>query len=319
MCPYSKSARHGWVRIDVAFLHNGGTLLTYPAIACTDAGHDLTEGPQLPWLDNRDSLPTMLLPIIQYRPKCALRSRRLNESQPGPEAVRNAQTLAVFPEGYGRCLDWSVAKYNRFHVLDEIFRLAAFSQKQLLNVMQTKVKAETDRFSHSKEAPTLNNLLYFRDVLQDQIVAAEEMVRLTEQSYIPHHYAHRSTSALSARQRAAADQAVDEVHSLFAALRLQARGLHEQCTQEMTLISNKSMLIESQRAMLQAKLVTKLTIVAFVYIPFSFTAGFFGMNFHELGNGSMSLWVYFAASFPLVMLTAAFFALDGGAARTERP
>jgi Mg2+ and Co2+ transporter CorA len=79
----------------------------------------------------------------------------------------------------------------------------------------------------------------------------------------------------------------------------------------MTVISNNSMLAESQRAMQQAKLVTKLTLVAFVYLPFTFTAGFFGMNFKELGNGTISLWIFFAASVPLMIITMAFFALDG--------
>ena len=100
-----------------------------------------------------------------------------------------------------------------------------------------------------------------------------------------------------------------EVYSLFQDLHSQAQLLHEKCTQGMTVISNNSMLAESQRAIQQAKLVTKLTLVAFVYVPFTFTASFFSISFRELGTG-INLWMYFAASFPLTFVTMAFFALD---------
>src|SRR5947209_7103623 len=125
------------------------------AIACTDAGYDLTQGPRFPWLGGgAEPLPITLLPIVQYRPRCALKSRSINESTTGPKKGRNTQSLAVFPEGYGRGLDWLLAKSDRFHVLSDVFRLAAFSQKQLLNVMKEKIMTETNRLSLSNENPT---------------------------------------------------------------------------------------------------------------------------------------------------------------------
>ncbi len=224
----------------------------------------------------------------------------------------NAQSLAVFPEGYGRGLDWCLADRDRFHVLEDVFRLAAFSQKQLLNLLETKVKAEeTRRFAQSKESPTLNNLLYFRDILEDQMQAADEMFHLTEQpSKIAPPSRRPNSPGLSPEQKAATDQVAAEVHGLFRDLRAQAQHLHHRCTQEMTVLSNSSMLAESQRAMRQARLVTKLTVAALLYLPFSFTAGFFGMNFKELGNGTISLWIFFAASLPLMLATLAFFVVD---------
>lgn len=284
---------------------------TWMAIVCSDAGHDLAHGPRLPWVDGMYNSHTMLLPTMQYRPKCSLKSPALNKSESEQAGYRSTQSLAIFPEGYGRGLDWSAAGHNRFHVLEDMFRLAAFSQKQLLNLMERKVKTETNRFSGRKESPTLNNLLYFRTVLEDQVHAAEDMIKMTElSSRVPHLSRRPSVTAASAKQKAATEHAVAELHSLFRELHVQAQHLHNRCTQEMAVISNESMLLESQRAMKQARLVTKLTIVAFVYLPFSFTAGFFGMNFKELGNGTISLWIFFAASLPLMLITLGFFVLD---------
>ncbi|KAJ5384992.1 hypothetical protein N7517_002903 [Penicillium concentricum] len=272
---------------------------TWMAIACTDAGHDLSQGPRIPWLEGgAESLPITLLPIVQYRPRCALKSRSINESNE-PKKGKNTQSLAIFPEGYGRGLDWSLAKSDRFHILADVFRLSAFSQKQLLNVMKEKIRSETNRLSLSNENPTLVNLLYFRDILQDQLSNTSYMLQLTNDK----------NNILQNGRPSIADDAMAEVYSLFQDLHLQAQSLHEKCTQGMTVISNNSMLAESQRAIQQAKLVTKLTIVAFVYLPFTFTAGFFGMNFKELGS-DMPLWTFFAASAPLMFITMAVFALD---------
>jgi hypothetical protein len=230
-----------------------------------------------------------------------LKSRSINESNPGPKKGGNTQSLAVFPEGYGRGLDWSLAKSDRFHVLSDIFRLAAFSQKQLLNVMQEKIMAETTLLLSSNQKPTLANLLYYRDILQDQISDISQMLLLTNE---------QNTTLHTARRTSAVKHAVAEVYGLFQDLHSQAQSLQERCTQGMTVISNNSMLEESQRAIQQAKLVTKLTLVAFVFLPFTFTASFFGMNVKELGTGTSAMWVYFAVSLPLMFLTMLFFVLD---------
>lgn len=286
-------------------------MLTTLAIACTDAGYDLIKGPRFPWLGgDAEPSPVTLLPIFQYRPRCALKSPSINETATGPKKGKNTQSLAVFPEGYGHDLDWSLAKSDRFHVLSDLFRLAAFSQKQLLNVMKEKIMTETNRLLVKNENPTLANLLYFRDILEDQLSNTSNMLKLINDRNQTLQHGHRPVVTMSTDQRSAADHAVAEVSSLFQDLHLQAQSLHEKCTQGMTVISNNSMLAESQRAIQQAKLVTKLTLVAFVYLPFTFTAGFFGMNFTELGTGTIHLWIFFATSLPLMLVTMAFFALD---------
>ena len=171
--------------------------------------------------------------------------------------------------------------------------------------MKEKITTETNRLLLKNENPTLANLLYFRGILEDQLSNASYMLQLLEDRNRIFQHGRRSND-----HRSAADHAMAEVSSLFQDLHLQAQALREKCTQGMTVISNNSMLAESQRAIQQAKLVTKLTLVAFVYLPFTFTAGFFGMNFTELGTGTISLWIFFATSLPLMLVTVAFFALD---------
>lgn len=299
-----------WMGRPLAELHMSKLLIVL-AIAFTDAGHSLPQLPKFPWLWGSTSpLPITLIPTVQYRPRCALKSRSLNEHITGTKNTENVQSLAIFPEGYGRGIDWSLAKSDRFYALSDFFKLAAFSQRQLLNVMRDKITAETNSLSPSSDNPTLANLLYFRDILEDQLRNASYMLQATNDQNQMQQIGRRSSTTLSADQRNVASHLLFEVQHMFEDLHLQAQSLHEKCTQGMTVISNNSMLKESQRAIQQAKLVTKLTLVAFVYLPFTFTAGFFGMNFKELGNGTLHLWIFFAASLPLMFFTMAFFVLD---------
>lgn len=122
---------------------------------------------------------------------------------------------------------------------------------------------EASPLSLTKENPTLANLLYFRDILQDQLSNTSYILQLTNGQTRILQSGRRPTVPLSTNQRIAADQDVAEVHSLFQDLYSQAQSLHEKCTEGMTVISNNSMLAESQRAIQQAKSVTKLRFSPF--------------------------------------------------------
>ena len=64
-------------------------------------------------------------------------------------------------------------------------------------------------------------------------------------------------------------------------------------------IQNSAMLLESRKAMEQAGSVARLTLLAFLFIPLSFTTSFFGMNFKEFINDGLSIWVWFVTSVPV--------------------
>lgn len=55
-----------------------------------------------------------------------------------------------------------------------------------------------------------------------------------------------------------------------------------------------SSVLEAQRALKQTAMVGRLTFLAFMFIPLSFTTSFFGMNLKELGSGQevLSIWVW---------------------------
>jgi Mg2+ and Co2+ transporter CorA len=78
----------------------------------------------------------------------------------------------------------------------------------------------------------------------------------------------------------------------------------------MNVIMNDMNLAESKRAIAQAGSVKRITFVAFVYIPLSFTTSFFGMNVRELESGVTPIWVWVASSVLVLVLTVMVLFLD---------
>jgi len=70
------------------------------------------------------------------------------------------------------------------------------------------------------------------------------------------------------------------------------------------------MLAESRQAMSQGQRVAKLTMLAFLYIPLSFTCGLFGMNVTEIASGHLSVWVWVVTTVPVFLLSVSFFYVD---------
>lgn len=153
--------------------------------------------------------------------------------------------------------------------------------------------------------PTLANLHYYRNILQDQVTDISQMLLLTSGES---RLFHKGATRLPVTAHNAVD--MDDLHNLLQDLHSQAQSLVERCSQGMMRISHNRMLEESQRAIQQTKQVTKLTLVAFVCLPFTFTAGFFGMNLKELEASKISLWVYFVISIPLTIISLLLFILD---------
>jgi CorA-like Mg2+ transporter protein len=64
---------------------------------------------------------------------------------------------------------------------------------------------------------------------------------------------------------------------------------------------------ESQLSSEEAQRATRLTQLAFMYIPLSFVTGIFGINIKELNGSGLSIWVCLVAVAIVVILTAIIF------------
>lgn len=69
--------------------------------------------------------------------------------------------------------------------------------------------------------------------------------------------------------------------------------LANECESGMTTLTNSSVMEETRRSAELSVVVWRYTAVAVVFVPLSFVCSFFGMNFAEMGQGELRLWIWF--------------------------
>lgn len=278
-----------------------------------DAGNNLSESLRGPWLTEEDRVDdtrwkTTFLPTIRHRPKLALKSKKY--ALPTDEQGRNgelAQAASFLRRDYGKLLEWPLMKVDPFYALHELFEFSASSELQFLNLIEDKLGPETTYEILAKAIPSLSNLLYHLEILQAharRLTETIQKIKCRGNSQWPH--APEDTD-LDKKAKESANILLRDYEFLLA----KAQLLADRCEKGMGVIMNNANIAESKRAIIQAERVSKLTLLAFFYVPLSFTASFFGMNFKQFSIGPyLGLWVWFAASVPVLILSFLFYKWD---------
>lgn len=91
-----------------------------------------------------------------------------------------------------------------------------------------------------------------------------------------------------------------------------AKALDKQCQEGIAILMSSASISESRKAMAQQERIAKLTMLAFIFVPLSFTTSFFGMNVKELNASVISIWEWALMSVLVVAITqtAFFFTME---------
>lgn len=195
-----------------------------------------------------------------------------------------------------------------FYALHDLFQFVAASENQLLNLMDSYVGNVKGHTTLNDEHPSLENLRYYQSILEahlERLSETMEVIRLRGCSRWPRA---AKDHAQSSKIEASADWLLRDYEHLHK----RASAIRARCDRGMSVIMNDMNLAESKRAIAQAEGVKRLTFIAFVYIPLSFTTSFFGMNVRQLGSGVTPIWVWVASSVFVLVLTVMVFFLDTG-------
>jgi hypothetical protein len=287
-----------------------------PALIWLDAGNDLSESLHGPWLtEDASKEPSRIsrwkanfLPTIRHRPRLALRSKRY--ALPPEEQCRSGQlpqVAGLLRKDYGKHLDTKLMQMDPLYALHELFSFSAASELQYLNLIDEKLGPETGWAILTEETPSLSNLLYNRDILLSHIQQLKENIETIKCRGCNQWPRALANSDLGKK----ADEAANILLRDFEYLLNKAENLSKRCEAGMAVVMNNANLAESKRAIAQAGRVSKLTLLAFFYVPLSFTSSFFGMNFSQFGTSStLGIWLWFAVSAPILVLSIIFYQWD---------
>jgi len=195
---------------------------------------------------------------------------------------------------------------DALYSLTEVFTLAASSQMQFLNLIDAKL----DTYTSSMDSPdsafsSLPNLRYTKRIL----IRYMQMTRRVLESIrtaSAHSKWPRDASEACSRRTAVAAQGLEQD---FGHLLERAEALHRRTTEAIGVLMSSISISESQKAIEQAQRVGKLTFLAFVFVPLSFTTSAFGMSVTELKDGvDLKWWV--TLSVPVTAFAVALFYWD---------
>ena len=263
-----------------------------------------TNHPPPPWLIQA---PDHYLPIIVHKHMIALKWHLMAPTESGP-AETSTRSAARLPVDYGRSLRPDTMARDALYSLTEVFALAASSQMQFLNLVDTKLDGYTAATLDPRAAGALPNLRHTKQILYRYVGATRRALDGIRGAAapLPHPKWPRDTTAASGHRRAAA--AAAGVERDFAHLLERAEALDRRATEAVAVLMSSMSIAESQKAIEQAELVGKLTFVAFFFIPLSFTTGFFGMNVAELAGGQLGVrWWVAMSLFSLALALALFY------------
>jgi len=171
-------------------------------------------------------------------------------------------------------------------------------------MIDSKISSETG-YAKLNSTPTLSNLLYNQGILQSHVVRIRNIIEVIRRRGSPEW-----PRSLETEECQISDTAADKLERDYSHLLYCAESLLHRCEKGMHVVMSQASIRESEMALAQSGRMAKLTLLAFFYIPFSFMASFFGMNFVEFGTGQLRLWCWFAATIPVFLISVFFLVVD---------
>ena len=221
------------------------------------------------------------------------------------------QSLAGLPEAHKiGSRNRELMQQDPLYALNGIFSFFVASEAQVLSFLARQIELNTAPKVDAVEVvgmESLSNLLHCRQLLEGH---CEELSYVL--GIIQRRGGKRWPRAQSSATRDISEQAASSLQADLEYLVKRAAVLKNRSETSITLAMNVASIGEARRGMLQNKALFRFTVLVSIYVPFSFTASFFGMNFRELGQGDLSIWIYVVVSVPVFALSILFLSSDSG-------
>ncbi len=284
-----------------------------PAVVWMDQGKSFGHG-STSWLKSplrTESWKVNWFPRVNHDGSEALASgRRFNTSvAPARSGTTLYQSAVLLPEFYRDHVNTVLAIPNSAYALVEIYKFSVISENQALNLIENKIGRETDpNIFLARDDLSLTNLLYYKKALDRRSRRLGENLRAVQ--IRPLESSSQSLHLVNNPQDLGqAEAEIEKVIKDFTYLLFKAQDLSKKCDAGLQIVMQSLQVRESKEQIKEAKSVTNLTRLAFVFAPLAFIASIFGINVAELGQGSTSIWVFFAVIAPvaLVLVSLLFF------------
>ncbi|KAI1327492.1 hypothetical protein F5Y16DRAFT_371476 [Xylariaceae sp. FL0255] len=216
----------------------------------------------------------------------------------------------MLPFQYGSTLAKDLASEDALYALSELFHFSASAEQQCLNLIHNRLERElsfitTDR-GHGNHGVSLANLRYIKSILRRHEGSLAETSNMLENRSSLDWPRVPDTAAGAEKTNHTANLLLTDFRHLLR----RAESLSRECEQGMATLANITVLEESRQSVDMGLRVERLTVIATLFIPLSFVCSVWGMNFKELGTGSLPIWWFFVTAGPIVALSYSIYRYD---------
>ena len=282
-------------------------MLTFTTvIVWLDCGDDLCQSPSGPWLDSPESqFHTYFRPIALYKPNIALKDHQTTVTHDGSTSPRLPstklpQSVSLLPELYGRSLNSRAMNKDPFYALTELFDFFCASELESFNIISIKlddIRNSSSDLEANSMAQMQANLAHHRKALEDHVHKIFETWSFVK---------NRRFLRWPRSQTSKAYKAAARIEHDLEYLRDRSRVLQKRCERELTIMNNNANIAEARRGIDQGKRVFKITVLAFLYVPFSFSCSIFGMNFVQFSDLRHGYWVWVSVTLPILVISVLY-------------
>ncbi|KAL2833319.1 hypothetical protein BDW59DRAFT_138472 [Aspergillus cavernicola] len=300
----------------------------WAVIAWMDQGRPLEKSPLGPWTSHIKSKATPL-PVLQYHPKMAFRTTN-NRLDPDANTLAEVQqSTAILPLQYDSLIALvdltRRAPQDPLSMCIPLFAHAAFSEVQFLNLMESRIQFQINAITEGLPADALGTLQYFFNILnrhaqqlKDSTRALCKLAERSSQSAVLPGLdtgTRRQTSEAETVRNfgsSSSDGTFTTKGLLedYEQLHVRCIDLSKMCTRGITLAMNKATIEESRRAIEQSERLKRLTLLATLFIPLTFSSSLLGMNIDLLGQNAVRFWWFFVLCIPTTLFAYILYLWD---------
>lgn len=308
-----------------------------------DQGRPLEKSPPGPWTRHVEVKATPL-PILQHHHKMTFRTTT-NRLDPDANASAEVQqSTAILPLQYDSLIALvglaRRAPQDPLSMCIPLYAHAAFSEVQFLNLMESRIQIQINTIAEGVPADAVGTFLYFSNILNRHAQQLKDSTRalckLAErssqglnrgkaESLMPKSAAqsglgrgmgtrrHTSETEMDRNLGSSSSDGAFETNELvedYEQLHVRCVDLSKMCTQGITLAMNKAMIEESSKNIEQSKRLKKLTVLATLFIPLSFSSSLFGMNVDLLGQSTVRFWWFLVLCIPITLFAYVLYLWD---------
>ncbi|CAG8410499.1 unnamed protein product [Penicillium salamii] len=314
---------------------------TWAVIAWMDQGRPLEQSPPGPWTSHIESMATSL-PVLQHHPRMAFRTTNNRLDPHTNPSAKVHQSTAILPLQYDSLIALvdlaRRAPQDPLSMCIPLFAHAAFSEVQFLNLMESKIQTQINTIAEGIPADTLGTLQFFYNILNRHAQQLKDSTRalynLAERSsqgldgVKPENPISKSAVprglGMGTRRQTPETETIRNVGSNsydgaftrnglfedYEQLHVRCVDLSKMCTRGITLAMNKATIEESRKAIEQSERLKRLTLLATLFIPLTFSSSLLGMNIDLLGQNAVRFWWFFVLCIPATLFTCMIYLWD---------